>query len=179
MAQQATRYHGLLVSLHWLLALMLIVALTMGTVALKTMPNSAPEKLDMLRAHMLVGGTIGLLMLLRLVVRLVTRHPAPASTGNPMLDKLAPAVHWALYALVFAMAGSGIAMSVMAGLPAIVFEGAGSLPPDFSALAPRAAHGVVAKLLMALIALHAAAALYHHFVKRDGLLSRMAWGSRS
>jgi cytochrome b561 len=173
------RYHSALVTLHWLLALMLIVALGMGTFVLEATPNSAPEKLDALRGHMIVGGSIGLLMLLRLVVRLVTAHPAPASTGNPMLDKLAPAMHWALYVLVFAMVGSGIAMSVMAGLPAIVFEGVGSLPTDFSNLLPRGVHGLVAKLLMAFIALHAAAALYHQFFKRDGLLARMGFGARN
>ena len=73
---------------------------------------------------------------------------------------------------------SGVAMSVLSGLPAIVFQGVGSLPADFNALPPRAVHGIVAKLLMLLIALHIVAALYHQFVRRDGLLSRMGFGRR-
>ena len=76
------------------------------------------------------------------------------------------------------MAGSGIAMSVLAGLPQIVFGGVGTLPVDFNALPPRAVHGIVAKLLMLTIALHVAAALYHQFVRRDGLLARMGFGPR-
>lgn len=173
------RYHGALVALHWLLALLLVVALAAGTFALKTVPNSSPDKLDALRGHMAAGGLILLLTLLRLVVRLKTAHPAQASTGNAWLDRLAPLVHWALYLLVFVMAGSGIAMSVLAGLPQIVFGGVGALPADFNALPPRAVHGVVAKLLMLTIALHVAAALYHQFVKRDALIARMGFGPRA
>ena len=172
------RYHTALVTLHWLLALLLIVALVIGTFALKTVPNSSPDKIDALRGHMIAGGLILLLTLVRLVVRLKTAHPAPATTGNALLDRLAPATHWALYLLVLLMAGSGVAMSVLAGLPGIVFGGVGSLPVNFDALPPRAVHGIVAKVLMLFIALHFAAALYHQFVKRDGLLRRMGFGPR-
>ena len=172
------RYHPALVALHWLLALLLIVALTMGTLALKTVPNSSPDKLSALQGHMIAGGLILVLTIARLLVRLKSAHPAPASTGNATLDRLAPLTHWALYGLVLLMAGSGVAMSVLAGLPQIVFGGVGSLPANFDALPPRAVHGIVAKLLTLAIGLHIAAALYHQFVRRDGLLSRMGFGPR-
>jgi cytochrome b561 len=172
------RYHGAPVGLHWLLAVLLTVALAMGTFALKTVPNSSPDKIAALQGHMVAGGLILLLTLARLVVRLKSVHPAPASTGNALLDRLAPLTHWGLYALVLLMAGSGVAMSVLAGLPAIVFGGVGALPVDFHALPPRAVHGIVAKLLMLAIGLHIAAALYHQFVQRDRLLSRMGFGRR-
>jgi len=116
------------------------------------------------------------LTLMRLLVRLKTDHPAPATTGNALLDRLAPATHWGLYLLVLLMAGSGAAMSVLAGLPGIVFGGMGSLPVNFDALPPRAMHGIVATLLMLVIGLPIAAALYHQFIRRDGLLSRMGFG---
>lgn len=175
---QPKRYHPLLAALHWLLALLLIALLAGGTLSLKVTPNVSPEKLNLLRMHMAMGGSILLLMLLRLVARLTTEHPVAASTGNALLDRLAPLVHWVLYALVFIMAGSGIGMAARAGLPDIVFSGMGSLPENFQAFPQRAVHGIAAKLLMLTIALHALAALYHQFVKRDGLLSRMWWGSR-
>jgi cytochrome b561 len=172
------RYHGFLVVLHWLLAVLLIVALAMGTFALKTVPNTSPDKISGLQGHMIAGGLILLLTLVRLVVRLKTAHPAPASTGNAMLDRLAPVTHWALYGLVLLMVGSGVAMSVLAGLPQTVFGGVGSLPVNFDALPPRAVHGIVAKLLILAIGLHIAAALYHQFVRHDGLLARMGLGPR-
>ena len=174
----AKRYHPLLTALHWLLALLLIAMLASGSLILKQVPNASPEKLSMLRMHMLIGGGILILMLVRLVTRLTTEHPPAAPTGNALLDKLAPWVHWTLYGVVFVMLGSGMGMAALAGLPDVVFNGTGSLPVDFSALPQRTAHGLVSKLLMLVIALHAAAALYHQVVKRDGLLSRMAWGKR-
>lgn len=172
------RYHLALVTLHWLLALLLIVALGMGTFALKTVPNSSPDKISALQGHMVAGGLILLLTIARLFVRLKTLHPSPASTGNTLLDRLAPLTHWALYGLVLLMAGSGVATSILAGLPAIVFNGVGSLPVNFDALPPRAVHGIVAKLLMLAISMHIAAALYHQLIRRDGLLRRMWFGPR-
>ena len=172
------RYHTALVAIHWLMAVLLLTALSMGTFVLQHIPNSSPDKLDALKGHMVAGGLILVLTLIRLVVRLATKHPAPASTGNATLDRLAPLAHWALYLLVLLMAGSGIAMSVLAGLPEIVFGGVGSLPADFKALPPRAVHGLVAKLLMLVILAHVVAALFHQFVRRDHLLARMGFGPR-
>jgi cytochrome b561 len=57
------RYHTALVVLHWLLAVMLIVALAMGALVLDKTPNASPEKIDALRGHMIAGIAILLLML--------------------------------------------------------------------------------------------------------------------
>lgn len=175
---QVQRYAPALVVLHWLLAILILLSLFMGSVFLQNMPNSDPNKIVALRAHMSMGTLILLLTLLRLVVRVKTTHPAPATTGMTWADKLGQATHWILYLLVILMALSGIAISVQAGLPAIVFQGVGSLPASFDEFAPRAAHGFIALLLMLFIALHIGAALYHQFVKKDHLLARMWFGKR-
>ncbi|MFY8102873.1 MAG: cytochrome b/b6 domain-containing protein, partial [Ramlibacter sp.] len=52
------------------------------------------------------------------------------------------------------------------------------LPATFDGSWMRVLHAVAAKLLMALIVLHVAAALWHHTVRRDGLLRRMGFGGR-
>jgi cytochrome b561 len=169
------RYHRALVALHWISAALILLALFMGTVYLQHIPNSSPDKLFALRAHMSTGGLILLLTLIRLVVRINTAHPEPATTGHAVLDRAAPLAHWTLYILILAMAGSGIALSVQANLPAAVFQGTAALPTDFSTYLPRLGHGVVAKLLMAFITLHVLAALYHQFVRKDGLFSRMSF----
>lgn len=173
------KYHPALVALHWLLAVLLLIALGMGTLSLQHMPNGSPEKVDALRGHMIAGISILVLTVLRLVIRRVTAHPAPASTGNPLLDRIGRGTHHALYLLVILMALSGIATAVQAGLPAIVFGGSGApLPANFAAYTPRAVHGVIAALLLALVALHILAALYHQFVRRDNLIARMGFGRR-
>lgn len=176
---EPTRYHPLLVTLHWLLALMIGVALFAGGALLAETPNSDPDKIFMLRAHMSIGILILLLMLFRLLVRLRTSKPAHASTGNAMLDKAGVWTHGAFYLFVIMMAGSGIGISVLAGLPPIVFGGSGDpLPPDFWAYPPRYAHAILANILMVLIVLHVAAFAWHQWVKKDSLFHRMWFGDR-
>jgi cytochrome b561 len=173
------RYHPALVALHWLMAIALLFSLGTGMLVLDEIPNSAAEKIDALRSHMIAGVSILLLMLVRLGLRLGTSRPAPASAGHLQLDRLARITHWGFYVLVLLMAATGIATSVLAGLPDIVFGGSGDpLPESFSIYLPRIVHGAVAGLLLAVVILHAAAALYHQFVRRDELLARMWFGKR-
>lgn len=173
------RYHPALVTLHWLLAFMIILALVMGGFVLAETPNDDPSKLYGLRAHMSVGLSILVLMLVRLAVRLFTTQPPHADIGNATLNKAGVWAHWAFYVLVIAMAASGIATARMAGLPEIVFGGSGApLPETFYEYPPRYAHGIIGTLLGLLVLGHIAAALYHQLVRRDGLLSRMSFGPR-
>jgi len=171
------RYHPALVALHWLVALLVTLALIAGGLVISDMPNAEPGKVDALRIHALMGLTIGALMLIRLAVRLRTAHPAPATTGIALADRLAPLAHGALYALVLLMVASGIALSLQSGLMEALFADA-PMPADFHVFAPGQVHGFLADLLIALIVLHLAAVLYHALVRRDGLLRRMGFGAR-
>lgn len=171
------RYHPLLVALHWIVAILLFMALFAGKVALPSLENTNPDKLAALSIHMGMGVTLLVLMLLRLLVRWRTAQPAPADTGNPLLDRLARLTHGALYVLVIAMAASGIALSVSSGLGDAVM-GAGPMPESFRGNPARAAHGLLSNLLLLLIVLHIAAALYHQLIRRDGLMARMWFGRR-
>ncbi len=166
------RYHPALVVLHWLLAFCLIGLLVAGSTVLAPAANSDPGKLISFRMHMALGLVTLALMALRLALRLVTRRPPPVDSGNPWLNRLAPATHWALYVLAFAMALSGMAFARDSGLPDAVF-GDGPMPPAFDHPG-RTVHTIASRLLMALIALHVAAALWHQFIRRDGLMARMA-----
>jgi cytochrome b561 len=175
--QHVSRYHPLLVTLHWLLAALIAAALISGFFWLAATANSDPQKIGVLRLHMAGGMLILALMVVRFIVRLWTRRPAPATTGYGLLDRLAPTTHYGFYALVLLMAGTGYATALLAGLPAIVFGGSGDpLPATFLTFPTRIAHGYLAALLTALIGLHVLAALYHHFVRNDGLLRRMFFG---
>jgi cytochrome b561 len=176
--REVGRYHPVLVVLHWLLALMIIAALALGALVMVKIPNSSPMKIEALRSHMIGGTAILILMLLRLAVRGVSAHPPAASAGHPALDLLAWASHRLLYITVILMPVTGIVMALQTGLPDIVFFGHGTLPVDFWVYPIRAVHYVLSRILMALIALHVTAALYHTFVLRDGLLGRMFFGRR-
>ena len=169
------RYHPALVALHWTLGVMLAGALIAGATVLAPMDNADPDKLISFRMHMGLGLAILLLMLLRLAVRARTPHPPRASSGVALFDALAPWVHRALYAVTILMALSGIALSVSSGLGAAVW-GTGPMPADFAGNPFRAAHGILSKLLMGLIALHIGAVIFHGAVKGDALLGRMWFG---
>ena len=174
-----SRYHPALVVLHWALALLIMAALALGALVMVKIPNGSPMKLEALRSHMSGGMAILVLMLLRLAIRTQTAHPAPAGAGHPLLDRLAWTSHRLFYVTVAAMAGSGIIMALQTGLFDTVFAGHGSVPPDFWAFPIRTVHYLLSRILMALIAVHVVAALYHAFVLRDGLLGRMFFGRRT
>ena len=98
--------------------------------------------------------------------------PAPA-----WQQRAAHLTHGALYLLFFAVPLVGWAYSSAAGFPIVWF---GVLPlPDFvspdKALAEaiKPWHRALAWALAALVGLHVAAALKHHFIDRNGLLKRM------
>ncbi|MEP7241985.1 MAG: cytochrome b/b6 domain-containing protein, partial [Devosia sp.] len=84
------------------------------------------------------------------------------------------AVHLSFYVLLILMASSGITTLILSGaLPTIL---AGGPVPDFSALIPRIAHGLMSRLLLLLFVVHVGAALYHQLIRRDHLLARMGLG---
>src|SRR5262245_7732767 len=179
MILRPNRYHPALVGLHWFLAVFIVLALSLGTFVLKTIPNSSPQKIEALRAHMIGASVILTLMVLRLVIRLRSARPEPATTGNPVLDRIARISHLAFYGLVAGMIVTGLTTAVLPDLPAIVFGGSGTpMPQSFGVFPTRVAHGVIAKVFVALIAVHATAALVHQFILRDGLIKRMWFGRR-
>ena len=173
-----TRYHPALVALHWLLAILIVAALALGALVMAKLPNSDPHKLEALRSHMTGGTLIVILMLARLFIRRGTAHPAPASAGHAFLDRVAWLSHRFFYVAVLGMAGSGLVMALQTRLPWVVFLHEGALPADFWAFPVRYVHYGFSRLLIALITLHVAAALYHAVILRDGLLKRMFFGRR-
>ena len=174
------RYHPALVALHWLMALMILLSLVAGTLLLANLPPDSPDKVSGLAGHMTIGIAIGVLLLIRLAVRLSTSHPPHATTGNALLDRIGRWTHWAFYLLVAGMVMSGLGMAFGADLFSIVYGGAAeTLPPELQELPPRIGHGIISKALIALIALHVAATLYHQIILKDRLLGRMWFGRRT
>lgn len=173
------KYHPIIITLHWLVAIMVLLSLVVGGPSLAEMANDDPEKMFGLTGHMAFGLVIGILMLVRLVTRILKPRPPAADTGNAILNLGAKLAHWGLYVLVLAMVASGIGIAVTADLFSIVFGSSGApLPADFNVFPPRVAHGIISTLLLILILLHVAGWAYHQFYLRDGLLSRMWYAKR-
>jgi cytochrome b561 len=143
------------------------------------MPNADPRKINLLLVHMSGGMLILVLMVIRLIVRMLTSKPTAATTGSPLLDRIAPVVHYGFYLLVLLMVASGYATAILAGLNSSVFAHSGEpLPESFAIYPSFVAHGTIAAVLVAFIALHVLAVLFHQLVRKDHLLRRMLFGRR-
>jgi cytochrome b561 len=169
-----TRYTGVAMGFHWLLALLIVGTFCVG-LYMADLPFSL-SRVKLFNYHKWAGVTVLALSALRLLWRLTHRPPAdlPAPQWQ---QRAAHATHVALYALFFAVPLVGWAYSSAAGFPIVLF---GVLPlPDFvphdKALAEliKPWHETLAWAMALLVALHVAAALKHHFIDKDGLLDRM------
>ena len=170
----ASRYGAVAIAFHWVLALAIIGAFSVGFF-MADLPFS-PSRLKLYNYHKWAGVTILALSALRLLWRL--SHRPPVDLPMPVWQaKAAHLTHGLLYLLFFAVPLAGWAYSSAAGFPVVWF---GVLPlPDFvpkdKALAEtlKELHGLIAYGLAGLVLLHIAGALKHHLIDKDGLLLRM------
>ena len=170
-----TRYGPVAIALHWIAAGLILANLAFG-LYLVGLPLS-PQKLRYFSYHKWIGVTIFLLSAGRLLWRL--SHPAPQlpAAMKPWERRAAHASHALLYVLFFAAPLSGWLFSSASGFQTVYL---GMLPiPDLLAKNKevaevlRIAHHWINYALAAVIAVHAAAALKHHFHDRDDVLARM------
>ena len=161
--------------LHWLMAIMIGGLLGLGFY-MADLPLS-PEKIQLFSWHKWAGVTLFMLVWLRLFWRLVYRPPAYPDSMTALQQAAAHAGHFALYALMLAIPISGWLMSSAKGVQTVWF---GVLPlPDLlsrdKALGHQLEelHSALAVGLMALVAVHIAAAVYHYRVLKDDILQRM------
>ena len=171
-----THYGSVAIALHWLTALTIVFVFVAGFTAANTAdPARLPQ---ILVVHVGLGLLVVALTLLRILWWAAADHrPAPVGGQPAWQEGLASIVHRAIYLVILLMGTSGIATLVLSG--AVPHLLAGEPLPDFSTLMPRVAHGIMARLLLALLGLHVAAALYHQFVRGDHLLARMGVGGEA
>ena len=169
------RYTTTAIIFHWLVALMIIGAFSMGLVM--TEMSLSPTKLKYYSWHKWAGVTILALATLRLLWRLT--HPAPAYPASmPAWQKSsANILHALLYVLMFAVPISGYFYTLAAGFP-VVYFGLVELPvliQKNEELKPilKLVHFWLNMTLAGTVGLHIAAALKHQFIDRDGVLKRM------
>ncbi|HUL56241.1 MAG TPA: cytochrome b [Usitatibacter sp.] len=176
----AIRYTPAAIALHWIAAALIIGNLAFG-LYMVGLPLS-PGKLRYMSYHKWVGITVLLVSAARLAWRLKNPAPALPATMRPWQQHAARASHALLYVLFFAAPLSGWLFSSAAGFKTVYL---GLVPiPDLLdknkevADVLRAAHRSINYLLAAVVAIHAAAALKHHFVDRDDVMRRMLPTSR-
>ena len=165
--------------LHWGMALALLGMLAFGTRIAGMEPGLA--NLWMYGLHKSIGLILLALVVLRLIWHRISPPPAPQGAPGDWANRLARAAHVALYLLLLAIPLSGWVASSASGLDVMLFD-RWVIPPiapvsEAWENAGWAAHGVLTKLLMGVIALHAAGALKRQ-IDGDGTLTRMWRGQR-
>ncbi|KAB0678801.1 cytochrome b [Aureimonas leprariae] len=161
---------------HW--TTVALLALMFGLILAAEQAGPGDLGATLVDLHRSVGLTLFLVVLARLAWRLA--HPLPPLRRPAWERLLAGGVQAALYVCVLAMPALGWAASETAG-DTIRLYGIVSLPsvlPMDEDLSDRLfqLHGSVAIALLCLIGLHAAGALRHRFVLRDGVFERMWLG---
>lgn len=162
-------------SFHWLLALLLLGQIPLAFYM--TGQTLGPDKLANYATHKSIGLLLFTLTALRLAWRLTHAVP-PLPVATPAWQRLgARSTQGLLYLLLFLMPVSGVIRSQAANFQ-VSFFGLFTLPPIVApdpVLSKNMAevHEMQGAVLLALIALHTAGALYHHFVRRDTVLRAM------
>jgi len=172
------RYAAPAVFLHWAVALLIFCTFPVGLYMVDL--KLSPWKLRIFSYHKWIGVTVFLLVLARVAWR-ATHAAPPLPASVPAWERhLAGSVHLLLYMLLFAIPLSGWLFSSAAGVQTVYFAllPLPDLVPKDKMLADlfRFVHMFLNYSFAALVGLHAAAALKHHFLDRDAVLARMVPG---
>lgn len=171
------KYGAIAKSLHWAGVVLLGTLLITGFRAASE--QDGETKIMILRMHVPLGMSLLVLTIARLVWwwRFDTK-PSPVPGTNTILVRLSAITHGLLYCILIVIVASGIATVTMSGAWPDLFGTGDGAVRRIAEVRPRAVHEAAAIALLTVSALHIGAALFHHFILRDGTLGRM-WLGRS
>lgn len=172
------RYSGVAIWLHWTIALLIIVNLAVGL-----LHDAVPVLRSWMGAHQALGLAILALTAARIAWRLAHRPP-PLPAATPVWERvLAHSSHTLLYVLMIGLPMTGWIMVSGGDRPGgVSIFGLFDVPhlPVSKATGHvgHDAHGILGWAMLALVVLHIGAALRHHMLLRDTVLTRMIPVSR-
>lgn len=175
-------YSPLAIMLHWLTALCILTAIPLA-IGMSNLPEGKLQD-TLFNYHKSFGQLIWFIAVLRVANRWVQGAPQPVATLTPFERMASGAVHHLLYAFIlivpiFGYLGTG---AYPAPLTFFFFD-MPNIVPDFlknekSSEWLLTIHRWLAITLTALVALHISGALFHRFVRKDAVFSRMTGGSK-
>jgi len=174
----STAWGSIAKSFHWIIATLILTQFALGWTAEAW--HRSPTKVDLFVWHKSIGILILTLVVLRVAWRLAGRVPELPADMSRLERRLAAASHALLYVIMVAMPVSGWIINSAANFPLKIFW----LVPLPDITPPSKSIQEIAETvhltffwsLAALLGLHVAAALRHHFVKHDDVLLRMLPG---
>jgi cytochrome b561 len=187
---QTHRYDRVAITLHWLIAVLILANLAIGLTFSPPLPGQFYSPKPLLPLHVSIGILVLLLSFARVGWRIAHRPPAYDHALPTWEYRLAKAAHWLFYVLIIAMPLTGW-MTISAhkvhktqlklfGMPWPHFPGFTVLPVEtISRLHDNlvTVHSLLAEwLLPAMLALHLGAIVKHHLIDRKPVLQRMLPG---
>jgi cytochrome b561/polyisoprenoid-binding protein YceI len=179
---QRDEYTAVAKRLHWLIAILIFVLFPLAWV-MGDFSNPI-QKFQAYNLHKSLGISVLILMVLRVLWRFANPPPA-LPRSMPRLERVGAHLgHFALYVALFLMPLTGWAMISSSNKPSVLFQYTAfplipwlaRLPADEKKTYEEIfmnAHGLLANILLALIALHVAAALRHAILLKDGIFTRI------
>jgi len=173
--QPQARYGAVAQAFHWITAVLVLIGFIYGPGGSEARVYSAARDFDR-QLHETLGMTVLALVVLRVAWRSFDRHPDPLPVSRWM-GVAARLVQLLLYALLFAVPLTAIAGAWLEGHPLTLLAGVriGPLLAESHAAGASVAsvHTWLGDAILWVAGLHAAAALYHHLVLKDGVLASM------
>ena len=172
------RFGGIAKSFHWLMAA-LVMALWILGYYMVGQTQDLLAQYELYQLHKSFGFVVFGLALLRLAWRTIDPPPPLPATMNRLHRTGAHLSHLAFYVLLLGLPVTGFLMSAASplGIPTVIFETIRVPHPIGPSAAVyaffRTTHYVLAMTLAAVLAVHALAALHHHFVEKDRVMMRM------
>lgn len=173
---ERSRYSGVAIAFHWTIAVLLVANLAAGLLFDWIEDSDKQLFFTMIQLHKSTGILILALAVLRLAWRLMNPPPPLPAHMTGLELALAKVSHWGFYFIMIALPLSGWAMVSTAKVKfPMLWYGLFEVPPipvpqdwnyhDF--------HGILGWVTLAMLALHVAAALKHHYFDRDDIFARM------
>jgi cytochrome b561 len=172
----ADRYGAASITLHWLM-LLLIAAVYLCIELRENYPKGSEIREALKVWHYCLGLSVLVLVWLRIGVRAFGPQPETRSETASWMRLSAKGVHFALYLLMVGQpllgwltlsAGGHSVLLFGFPLPLLIAKQSNTFADSIKEI-----HEIVGVLGYGLIALHAFAALFHHYIKRDNTLKRM------
>jgi cytochrome b561 len=167
-------------AIHWAVFL-LVIGLYGLTYVADIFPRNDPGRALVWWFHISFGMLLFALVVIRIGLRLILGTPGLPREISELERWVAKVAHLVLYGLLVAIPVLGILVTWYRG-DALSFFGLFTIPAPVSADSAtartiRELHSLCANLILILAGLHAAAALWHHYVRRDDVLKRMLPGT--
>jgi len=170
---RVARYDRVSIALHWITASLVLVLWSIGQ-TIDLVPKG-PQRTDYISLHIVFGVLLGLVVIVRLVRYLTGQVKPPPPVDHGFLLYVAKFTHGLLYVLLIAAIALGVKLTWVRGDLVFGLVQLTSFAPGDTVLRHSIGklHETVANAILLVAALHAAAALFHHYVLRDSTLRHM------